>query len=272
MCKKYISVADISNDDESVDHRRIAPFVTEAIQVVDGETELIAGVEIHKKGICRKGGKICSLCDNFNIERIEVPACPKRCKCRVNSQQIEAMKKSPKGTRDLDSAIENQVNHACQKIIIGVRQKYPERHVVIVDCGIFVGVEYELVFAEILVFKRPKLLKEIDGNSNCKCQTKSIVDSMKMGMFGSAPGTDIHKQTTIVEENGFAMGSAMGRAHAHFMFQAMVHSMFMSHLIDHDDDEDDHEDEDDYSDDEDDYDDDNESDWITTDSSDSDSD
>ena len=92
---------------------------------------------------------------------------------------------------------------------------------------------------------------------------------MKMGMFGAAPGTDIHKQTTIVEENGFAMGSAMGRAHAHFMFQAVVHSMFMSHLIDHDGDEG-HEDEDDYSDDEDDHDDDNESDWITTDSSDSD--
>ena len=267
MCKKYISVADISNEDESFDGR-IAPIVTEAIHVVDGETELITGVDIHKRGICRKGGKICSLCDHFNIERIEVPACQKRCKCRVNSQQIDQMKKSPKGTQDLDSAIENQVNHACQKIIIGVRQKYQERHVVIVDCGIFFGVESEMVFAEILVFKRPKLLKEIDGNSNCKCQTKSIVDSMKMEMFNSAPGTDIHKQTELIEEIGFAMGSAMSR----FMFHAMVHSMFMSHLIDHDDDEDDHEDEDDYSDDDDDSDDEHESDWITTDSSDTDSD
>ena len=269
MCKKYISVADIS-EGANIDHR-IQPFVTNAIQIVDGETERTTGVEIHKKKICRKGGKICSLCDNFNIERIEVPACSKRCKCRVNSQQIEAMKKSPEGTRELDSAIENQVNHACQKIIIGVRQKHPERHVVIVDCGVFVGVEHEMVYAEILVFKRPKLLKEIHGDPNCKCQTKAIVDSMKKGMFTSAPGTDINKQTELLEGIGFATGFAMARAN--FMFHAMVHSMFMSHLIEHDDD-DYSEDETDYSDDEDDYDEDNESDWIScdTDSSDSDTD
>ena len=269
MCKKYISVADISNASELCGQNRIQPIVTETIQVIDGERELITGIEIHKRGICRKGGKICSLCDNFNIDRMEVSACPKRCKCRVNSQQVDNMKKSHKGMKALESAIENQVNHACQKIIIGVRQKYPERHVVIVDCGIFVGVESEMVFAEILVFKRPKLLKEIDGNSNCKCQTKSIVDSMKMGMFNSAPGTDIHKQTELIEEIGFAMGFAMARANVpQMMFQAMIHSMVMMNMIDHDDDED----EDDYSDDEEDYDDENESDWITTDSSDSDSD
>ena len=266
MCKKYISVADISSADELCDHMRIQPIVTESIQVVGGETELITGIEIHKRGICRKGGKICSLCDNFKIERIEVPACPKRCKCRVNSQKVDDMKKSHKGVKELDSAIENQVNHACQKIIIGVREKYPERHVVIVDCGIFVGVEYEMVYGEVLVFKRPKLLKEIDGNPNCKCQTKSIVDSMKEGMFSSAPGTDIHKHTTIVEEIGLAIGHQLS---ARFMMHAMMHSMFMQHLIEHDEDE--------YSDDESEYDEDDydedEGDWIDcdTDSTDSDS-
>ena len=264
MCKKYISVADVSKASGACGQNRIQPIVTRAVQVIDGERELITGIEIHKRGICRKGGKICSLCDNFNIERIEVSACPKRCKCRVNSMQVDDMKKSHKGMEALDSAIENQVNHACQKIIIGVREMYPERHVTIVDSGIFVGVEHEMVFADILVFKRPKLLKEIDGNPNCKCQTKSIVDSMKEGLFRSAPGTDIHKQTSIVDEIDFAVGGRLA------MFQAMMmHTMFMHHLIEHEGDEYSDEDESEY--DEDDYDDD-EDDWIDCDTDTSDSD
>lgn len=268
MCKKFISVADISSQNEFpeiINPDGIPPIVTEVRENVGGETIVIEGVEVHKRGKCREGGKICSLCDYFKIERIEVPACPKRCKCRVNSQQIQDLKK----LKDLDSVLDNQVNHACQKIIIGIREKYPERHVVIVDCGTFFGVEHEMVFGEILVFKRPNLLKEINGNPNCKCQTKSVVNSMKEKIFASLPGSEIFKLEQIKERLFTKM---LFEAHANFMFNHMINSMFMDSDEDDEDDEDDDDDEEEYgseygseNDDDDDEDDDDE--WIDIDTS-----
>ena len=174
MCRKYITIFDTCDDIETLYNETLVNWLRH-----NGRPELDINFDnffdLHKTQKCRMGGRVCELCDNFKIERVEYPNCEADCDCKLTpalQQEIigrEYLKK-------LHEIADLQFEHVKYNIIKGVRQKYPDRHVMIVECGLQRDNGRDLVYAEVLIFKHPTWLKPIEGDHQCQCQSKELVD------------------------------------------------------------------------------------------------
>ena len=174
MCRKYITIFDTCDDIQNIYDETLVKWLRR-----NGRPELDINFDnffdFHKRQNCRMGGRICELCDYFNIERVEYPNCEADCNCKLTpalQQEIigrEYLKK-------LHEIADLQFEHVKYNIIKGVREKYPDRHVMIVECGLQRDNGRDLVYAEVLIFKYPTWLKPIEGDHQCQCQLKELVD------------------------------------------------------------------------------------------------
>ena len=174
MCRKYITIFDTSwhahniyrEDMENWDRINGRPILD-----VDDDN----CIDLHKTQKCRMGGRVCELCDYFNIERIEYPNCDADCACKLTPALQQAII-GPDFVQKLEDLADLQFEHVKYNVIKAVRQKYPDRHVLIVEAGLQPGDYGDLVYAEVLLFKYPSLLKPIEGDHQCQCQSKELVD------------------------------------------------------------------------------------------------
>ena len=174
MCRKYITIFDTSyhahniyrEDMENWDRLNGRPILD-----VDDDN----CIDLHKTQKCRMGGRVCELCDYFNIERIEYPNCDADCACKLTPVLQQAII-GPDFVQKLEDLADLQFEHVKYNVIKAVRQKYPDRHVLIVEAGLQRGDYGDLVYAEVLLFKYPSLLKPIEGDHQCQCQSKELID------------------------------------------------------------------------------------------------
>ena len=182
MCRKYITIFDTCDDIQNIYDETLVKWLRR-----NGRPELDINFDnffdFHKRQNCRMGGRICELCDYFNIERVEYPNCEADCNCKLTPalhQEIigrEYLKK-------LHEIADLQFEHVKYNIIKGVREKYPDRHVMIVECGLQRDNDRDLVYAEVLIFKYPTWLKPIDGDHQCQCQLKELVEGTNEMSWG----------------------------------------------------------------------------------------
>lgn len=180
MCKKYISVFEESErvNEETI---QILNFWNHDNNRPEINVDPWDNFEIHMTQKCRAGGRVCSICDNFKQERIELPYCDNDCECKqpshflhlmYNPEEIPEWYTNRDYLKRINRYLDLQREHACVKIINAIREKYPDRHVVIFDARIVVGNDLchlDHLNIKIWVFKKPSLLKEIEGDHSCKC-------------------------------------------------------------------------------------------------------
>ena len=131
--------------------------------------------DLHLTQKCRMGGRVCELCDHFQIERVEYPGCNNDCSCKLTPVLQQAII-GPEYIQKLHDLVELQFEHIAYNVIKGVRQKYPDRHVMIVEAGPKRGDDGDSVYAEVLVFRHPSWMKPIEGDHQCQCQLKELVE------------------------------------------------------------------------------------------------
>ena len=187
MCRKYITIFDTCNDIHTIYNETLMNWLRR-----NGRPELDINFDnffdLHKRQNCRMGGRVCELCDHFNIERVEYPNCEDDCNCKLNPALQQAII-GREYLKKLHEIADLQFEHVKYNIIKGVRQKYPDRHVMIVECGLQRDNDRDLVYAEVLIFKYPTWLKPIEGDHQCQCQLKELVDgtdeiSWDVGPYG----------------------------------------------------------------------------------------
>ena len=180
MCKKYISVFEKSE--------RVNEETIQQLNFWNGENnrpeinvDSWNNFTIHMTQKCRTGGRVCQICDNFKQERIELPFCDHDCKCKQPPNLIDLMYQPERVSerytnrnylKRIKNYLDLQKKHACVKIINAVREKYPDRHVIIFDARIVDGnrtCPLDHLNIKIWVFKKPSLLNEIEGDHSCKC-------------------------------------------------------------------------------------------------------
>ena len=180
MCKKYISVFEESErvNEETIQELNFWNHDNNRPEINFDPWDNFG---IHMTQKCRTGGRVCHICDNFKQERIELPYCDHDCECKQPSHFLELMynpERVPERytnriyLKRINRYLDLQREHACVKIINAIREKYPDRHVVIFDARIVVGNDLcplDHLNIEVWVFKKPSLLKEIEGDHSCKC-------------------------------------------------------------------------------------------------------
>lgn len=190
MCRKYITIFDTFGDVQEIyeevlenwDRRNGRPIL---------DITCDNFFDLHKTQKCRMGGRVCELCDHFNIERIEYPNCVEDCECKLTPVLQQAIIGRDYLKR-LHEVANLQLEHVRYNIIKAVRQTYSDRHVMIVECGLKRDDDRDLVYAEVLVFKYPTWLKPIEGDPQCQCQSKEFVESLKMVYsLRHCDGTDV---------------------------------------------------------------------------------
>ena len=189
MCRKYITIFDTFDDAQEIydqvlenwDRRNGRPILDITYDSFD----------LHKTQKCRMGGRVCELCDHFNIERIEYPNCVDDCECKLTPVLQQAII-GRDYLKKLHEVANLQLEHVRYNIIKAVRQMYPDRHVMIVECGVKRDDDRDLVYAEVLVFKYPTWLKPIEGDHQCQCKSKELAESLKMVYsLRHCDGTDV---------------------------------------------------------------------------------
>ena len=82
MCRKYITIFDTCNDIHTIYNETLVNWLRR-----NGRPELDINFDnffdVHKRQKCRMGGRVCELCDHFNIERVEYPNCEDDCNCKL---------------------------------------------------------------------------------------------------------------------------------------------------------------------------------------------
>ena len=216
MCRKYITIFDTCEDTQTLYDETLVNWLLH-----NGRPELDINddnfFDLHKTQKCRMGGRVCELCDNFKIERVEFPNCEADCDCKLTpalQQEIigrEYLKK-------LHEIADLQFEHVKYNIIKGVRQKYPDRHVMIVECGLQRENGRDLVYAEVLIFKHPTWLKPIEGDHQCQCQSKELIDGTTGYSFSIEHGLDGFRQRfpslKMVYSYRHSDGTDLGRLNA----------------------------------------------------------
>ena len=189
MCRKFIAIFDTFDDAQEIydqvlenwDRRNGRPILDITYDSFD----------LHKTQKCRMGGRVCELCDHFNIERIEYPNCEDDCECKLTPVLQQAII-GRDYLKKLHEVANLQLEHVRYNIIKAVRQMYPDRHVMIVECGVKRDDDRDLVYAEVLVFKYPTWLKPIEGDHQCQCKSKELAESLKMVYsLRHCDGTDV---------------------------------------------------------------------------------
>ena len=173
MCRKYITIFDTDQDTfdiyrdvmERWDRHNRRP-------ILDVEED---NFHFHRTQKCRTGGRVCELCDHFNIEVVEYPNCEDDCSCKLTPALQQAIVGADY-LQKLNDIADLQLEHIKYNIIKAVRQNYPDRHVLIVEAGAKRGNDRDLVYAEVLLFKHPSWMKTIERDHRCQCQLKELVD------------------------------------------------------------------------------------------------
>ena len=174
MCRKYITIFDTSYDAHNIYREDLENWDRRnGRSILDVDYDNC--IDLHKTQKCRMGGRVCELCDHFNIERIESPNCEADCSCKLTPVLQQAII-GPDFVQKLEDLADLQFEHVKYNVIKAVRQKYPDRHVMIVEAGLQRGNDGDLVYAEVLLFKYPSWLKPIEGDHQCQCQSKELID------------------------------------------------------------------------------------------------
>ena len=183
MCKKFISVFEYSERYNGYAIEQMN-FWNEDNNRPEIDIEPWHNFRIHTTHECGNGGRVCQVCEIFKQDRIEMPFCEYDCECKRPGDFIMPYDLSYEPelvpgrytNREYLSIIKRyldlQRKHACVKIINAVREKYPDRHVIIFDARIVIGNDNcptDHLNIGIWVFKKPSILKAIEGDHSCRC-------------------------------------------------------------------------------------------------------